>query len=349
MASGRGEMQKSVLDYPLEAIPAAGEPLTVAPGVRWLRMPLPFALDHINLWLLEDGDGWTVVDCGIATDETRALWQLIFQEHLGGRPIRRVVVTHYHPDHVGLAGWLTEHWSADLWMPRTEWLTARALSLAHDEEVEPSLGFYRRAGCDAEFLDGYVRRGAVYAKRVSPIPARYRRLADGEEIAIGGRRWRVVIGRGHAPEHALLLCAELGLLISGDQVLPRISPNVSVSPYEPEENPLADFLATLERLGRLDPDLLVLPSHNVPFRGLHERLNELGRHHEERLELLAAACAEPWTAMQLARVLFRRPLDSHQIGFAIGETIAHLRFLERRGLLVRDRQGEEIERYRRAA
>ncbi|SMF30003.1 Glyoxylase, beta-lactamase superfamily II [Tistlia consotensis] len=342
-------MQKSVLDYPFETKPAAAELKEVAPGVHWLRMPLPFALDHINLWLLEDGDSWTLVDCGLATDETRALWRRIFEERLGGRPIGRVLVTHYHPDHVGLAGWLTEHWGVELWMPRTEWLTARALSRSRDDEVEPWLSYYRRAGCEPAFLDEVGLRGAVYARRVSPVPDRYRRLADGQELAIGGRSWRVVIGRGHAPEHALLLCQELGLLISGDQVLPKISPNVSVWPYEPEENPLADFLATLERLRELDPGLLVLPSHNVPFRGLHERLAELAQHHDERLDLLEAACAEPQTALQLARVLFRRPLDSHQMGFAIGETIAHLRFLERRGLLVRDQDTDGVERYRRPA
>jgi glyoxylase-like metal-dependent hydrolase (beta-lactamase superfamily II) len=342
----------AALAYPFAARPEPATMTEVAPGVFWLRMPLPFALNHINLWALEDEGGWTLVDTGLGDEVTRGLWAQLFAPATGplsGKPVRRLICTHFHPDHAGLAGWLTERFGIELWMTRAEWLFARMLRSDTDATmVDDQVEFYRRAGAPAEYLDGVRRAGPTYARRVAPIPRAYRRLRGGDEVAIGGRVWRVVIGLGHAPEHACLWCAGEKLLIAGDMVLPRISPNVGVWPNEPEANPLAEFLDSLQGIRALPDEALVLPSHNEPFRGLHERIDELGRHHEERLDKLVSLIDAPKTAMEIARGLFTRPLDQHQTGFAIGETLSHLHMLRARGGATRHADPDGIWRYERA-
>ena len=348
LPSVEDESVAATLSYPFEGRPEPATVTEVAPGVLWLRMPLPFALNHINLWALEDDGGWTLVDTGIADDTTRGLWEQLFSGPLAGRKVVRLIVTHFHPDHAGLAGWLTERFGVELWMTRAEWLYARMLRSDTDAAmVEGQVAFYRRAGASAEYVEGVRRAGPTYAKRVGAIPREYRRMRGGDEIAVGGRRWKVVIGLGHAPEHACLFCAEENLLIGGDMVLPRITPNVSVWANEPEGNPLADFLSSLQGIRELPAATLVLPSHNEPFRGLRERIDELGQHHEERLEKLATLMDEPRTAMEVARGLFTRPLDQHQTGFAIGETLAHIHLLRDRGGAIREEGDDGAWRYRR--
>lgn len=329
-------MPDSVDYHGLEA-PAPGETLEVAPGVHWLRMPLPFRLDHINLWLLEDGDGWAIVDTGLFNRETTALWEAVFDAKLAGRDVTRIVVTHFHPDHVGMAGWLCERFGIGLWMTQAEWLWARATSI----DTEPSArleqeAFLRGAGGTAELVAATRGNGMGYATLVSPIPRTYRRLRDGMILVIGGRDWEVIVGTGHAPEHACLYCAELDLLIAGDQVLPRITPIVAVHAGEPDENPLADFLDSVAMLRRrLPADTYVLPSHNIPFAGLHGRLDYLNRHHQERLAAFQRNCVRPMTAMELSETVFTKPMDSENVTFALGETIAHLNLLMARGSITR--------------
>jgi glyoxylase-like metal-dependent hydrolase (beta-lactamase superfamily II) len=324
------------LRFPVAHPPTPGETCEITPGVHWLRMPLPFALDHINLWLVEDGPGWTIVDTGYSTAETKALWQRIFAERLGGLPVTRVIVTHYHPDHVGLAGWLCERWQAPLWTTEKEWLHARVMSRGSDDFASSRREFARRAGLDAAASELFGEHGKGYRRGVPSVPPSFRRLADAMTIAIGGRGWRVVVGEGHAPELACLYCAEAGVLISSDQVLPRISPNISVQAHEPDGDPLARYLVSLAELRAVVPaEALVLPSHNLPFFGLHARIDALAAHHQARCEEILAACATPRSAVDLLPLLFRRPLDQHQTAFALGEAVAHLHYLMRRGRLDR--------------
>ncbi|HEY1260142.1 MAG TPA: MBL fold metallo-hydrolase [Stellaceae bacterium] len=334
------------LHFPVATPPGPGEALPVAPGVRWLRMPLPFALDHINLWLLEDGPFWTIVDCGYATTDTRALWEEIFVHHLDRRPVGRIIVTHYHPDHVGLAGWLAERWQAPLLITEKEWLHARIMSRESDDFLAQRREFARRAGLDEAASEVFAEHGRGYRRGVPSVPPTYKRLEDGMAVVIGGRQWQVVVGEGHAPELACLYCAETGVLIAGDQVLPRISPNVSVPAHEPEGDPLARFLRSLAKLrAALPPDTLVLPSHNLPFFGLHARLDELALHHRARCDEVLAACAVPQSAVDLLPVLFRRPLDRHQTAFALGEALAHLHYLAAEGALTRDLDPDGVYRF----
>ncbi len=335
------------ISYRFEGPPEPGVLTAVARGVFWLRQPLPFALDHVNLWLLEDGDGWTVVDTGLATDDSREIWETVFASYCRDRPITRIVVTHFHPDHVGLAGWLTERWRAPLLMTRSEWLTARLFALdSGPEMIERQIAFYRRAGCDHDYLEAIERRGPAYVKLVSGIPPAFAPIHQDDCLEIGGRRWRVLVGRGHAPEQACLFTDDGPLLISADQVLPRISPNVAVQMSEPEAEPLGRFLDSLRRFAELPASTLVLPSHGIPFEGLHPRIEALLRHHEERLKRLEAALGEPLSAMEAARVLFDRPLDVHQTGFAVGETLAHLHHLMAAGKVRRTAGGDGVDRYR---
>jgi glyoxylase-like metal-dependent hydrolase (beta-lactamase superfamily II) len=331
-------------------VPESGTTIRVAPGVKWLRMPLPFALNHINLWLLDDGDGWAIVDSGLGSEKTRAIWERIFATELEGRGITRVLVTHFHPDHMGNAGWLCRKFEVPLLVTETEWLWARSLSLdTYDESFSAEqTPFYHRTGLDAAAIEIFAGRGNRYKFGVSPVPRSFLRLLDGQELAIGGRSWRVIVGRGHAPEHACLYSAELGVLISGDQVLPKISPNVGVWPTEPEADPLALYLASLEKIRAAVPgDVLVLPSHNLPFRGLDTRIDQLAAHHEERLATLEAACARPHSAAELVPVLFKRELDAHQLGFAIGETLAHLQRLRTAGRIRRETSPDGVWIYER--
>ncbi len=321
----------------------------VAPGVLRVTMPLPFALDHVHVWLLEDPDGWTLVDTGVRDQASRDRWERLEAEVLGGRPVRRIVCTHHHPDHVGMAGWLAGRWGTEIWCTRTEWLMARACTLeGREASVAETVRFYRRIGVPADHLDAVAEQAGSYSDLVEPLPSGYRSLRDGMELRAAGTSWRVVVGRGHAPEHACLLAAGPSLLIAGDQVLPEITPNVSVWSFDPDDQPLGDFLETLAALRRLPDDLLVLPSHGPPFRGLHRRLDELALHHRNRLDATLAACAEPRTVWEVAQVLFPMRLDPHQRSFAIGETVSHLNHLLARGLVSRERAaGGGVERWRR--
>ncbi|HLY45188.1 MAG TPA: MBL fold metallo-hydrolase [Stellaceae bacterium] len=338
------------LDFPVTTPPKPGEIIAIAPGVLWLRMPLPFALDHINLWLLDDGARWTVVDCGYATSQTQALWQQIFAEQLDGRPIGRVLVTHYHPDHIGLADWLAQHWEAPLWITEKEWLHARMMTGdGADDYASSARRFAQRAGLSSDDSEIFAVRHAGYRRGVPSVPPAYRRIADGMAIEIGGREWRVIVGEGHAPELACLYCAQTGVLIASDQILPRISPNISVPPHEPDGDPLARYLRSLDKFrGAVPADTLVLPSHNLPFRGVHLRIDELAAHHRERCGEIIAACATPHSAVELMPLLFKRRLDSHQSAFALGESLAHLHYLVGQGEIERV-GGDSVDRFLRKA
>ncbi|HRP75120.1 MAG TPA: MBL fold metallo-hydrolase [Rhodocyclaceae bacterium] len=338
IAEPTGESDRPGLDYPFTA-PPAGQTLEVAPGVLWMRMPLPFALDHINLWAIDDGDGWAVVDTGIRSEETTATWRCLFVNASDGRSISRVFVTHMHPDHIGMAGWLTRKFACRVWMTRTEYLSCRVLvSDTGREAPDDAIAFYRRAGWGDEAIEAYRARFGNFGKFIYTLPDSYRRIQDGEEILIGKHVWRVIVGRGHSPEHACLYCPDLKVLISGDQVLPRISSNVSVYPIEPDADPLADWAASLAKLEREVPDdVLVLPSHNECFRGLHARLRHLASSQMRTLDRLRAALDQPRRAIDVFGALFSRPVseasDSMLLNLATGESIACLNHLVARGEL----------------
>lgn len=338
----------TALTYPFPEKPAPGSALEVAPGVWWLRMPLPFVLNHINVWALEDGEGWTLVDTGVHNPATVEAWESVLAGTCGGRPVHRVLVTHMHPDHVGMAGWLVRRFGCPLWMSRLEYLTCRVLVADTGREApEDGVRFYRQAGWSEESLDQYRKRFGGFGRNVFALPERYHRLSDGDRLRIGGHDWEVVVGRGHSPEHACLYCPALKVLISGDQVLPRISSNVSVFPTEPEADPLGDWIESLAEVRRRVPDdVLVLPSHNEPFSGLHARLEQLAQGHERALERLLARVGElgACRAVDVFPALFAREIgsDSQLLSMATGESIAHLNHLRARGRVRRmEKAGEK--------
>jgi glyoxylase-like metal-dependent hydrolase (beta-lactamase superfamily II) len=354
---------ESQLDYTFgDLLPEPGQPHQIAPGVFWLRMRLPFALDHINLWLLQDdngadkraddseGKGWTVIDCGIATDETRAAWETVFASGLDGLPITRVIATHCHPDHVGLADWLCRRWNAPLWMSAGEYAFARMMSAAlPGSDGTAMLPHFQRHGLtDPEMIERLQGRKSYYPTLVPAVPVAYRRMQDGDTVRIGAHDWKVMTGFGHSPEHVSLYCAGLGVLISGDMVLPRISTNVSVFAIEPEANPVQHYLDSLKAYHALPAATLVLPSHGKPFRGLHTRIAQLGAHHAERLAEVLVACNSPQTATDIVPIMFRRPLDAHQLTFALGEALAHLHKLWFDGLLQRTIGADGVVRFHTA-
>ena len=344
MNSPTKDQLEARLQYPLaNTLPEAGQALKVAPGVKWIRMGLPFALDHINLWLLSDQingvAGWTIVDCCIDHAASRAQWEQVFKNELDGLPVLRVIVTHMHPDHIGLAHWLCERWNVSMWLSGTDFNVARLASQSTAESGgESAAAFFRLHGMKDEQSLAQIRaRSSYFSSLVPQVPNQYRRMMDGQTIAIGDHRWRCISGFGHAPEHIALYCETLGVLISGDMVLPRISTNVSVHDHEPESDALTLFLDSLQKFQPLPADTLVLPSHGKPFTGLHERIRQLNEHHQDRLaELLEACRAAPCNAMDIIPTLFSRALDFHQTTFAMGEAVAHLHRLWFGGLLKRE-------------
>ena len=335
------------LEYPFAEPPAQGTVRDVAPGVRWLRMGLPFELDHINLWLLEDAGGWTIVDTGIGNAPTRAAWERVFETALAGRPVRRILVTHYHPDHAGNAAWLCQRFGVPLWMTRGEFLTVHAIHAGMASYTpEASGALYRRNGLDEARVAALSKRGDLFRRLVPEFPGSHRRLADNATIEIDRQPWRVIEGHGHSPEHAALYCAATNVLISGDMLLPKISTNVAVRPIDPDGDPLGMFLESIRRFLPLPADVLVLPSHGMPFRGAHARVAALETHHDERLRELLAVCAEsPKSAVDVLPVLFKRPLGDSQIFFAMGEAIAHLHYLHGNGQVARTIDAQGVARY----
>lgn len=318
------------LEYPFDSVPAAGEIRPVAPGVAWVRMTLPFALDHINLWLLDDNESVTLVDTGYGLDATREAWESILAQL--ARPVTRLIVTHCHPDHLGLAQWLIEKTGAVLAMSLGEYLGGYALwNQLPGYNATSMVAQFRRHGLDETRCEALAQRGNAYKRGVPALPTQYRRLRDGECIAIGQHEWRVIVGHGHSPEHVSLYCDELEVLISGDMLLPRISTNVSVFAATPDDDPLAHFLESINALKQLPQASLVLPSHGNPFRNIALRVDQLVEHHDDRCAELLAACNEPRSAGEILSTLFPRELDTHQVMFAMGEAIAHLNHLEHQG------------------
>ncbi len=349
------------LRYPCGEPPKPGEFKPVAPGVLWLRMPLPFSLNHINLWAIADeddnGPGWAIVDTGTKTPEALTAWRTLIAADgpLAATPqgarITRILCTHMHPDHVGMAGWLTRKFQCRLWMTRLEYLTCRTLAADTGREApEDAIRFYQQAGWSEEALDVYRARFGGFGKYLHALPDSFRRLSDGERFAIGAHTWRVIVGRGHSPEHACLLCDDLDLLISGDQVLPRISSNVSVFPTEPDADPLGDWLASLAHLrSTLGDRLLVLPAHGEPFHGLHARLDRLASGHDRGLTRLRRSLADsPKRAIDVFGALFARPIDGkgELLGMATGESLAHINHLVALGEAVSETGADGVRRYR---
>ncbi len=342
----QGHEWRTGLRYPWPEAPANGQVREVAPGVFWLRMPMPFSLDHINLYLLRDGAGWVVVDTGLNTEQTREVWEQVFVQVFAGLPVHAVICTHFHSDHTGVVGWLSERFRCPVFMTASEFQ-----SLHHGAPIDPTpdwafFDFYQKAGFSRDQAGAMLP--LIQSGHFRPaLVAGFRRLREGSQLNIGGRRWAVVIGRGHSPEHACLLSAADGLLISGDQVLPRITSTVCVHVTEPEADPLRDWLDSIERLREVPAEVLVLPAHERPFFNLHERLDQLRDHHRAHLEKILVACEQPRAALELMAVLFVKLSGRFDELMAIGETLAHANYLIAEGTLVREEQGG-LHRYRRA-
>ncbi len=336
------------IEFPLADYPKPGTATQVADGIFWISVPVPFVgLKQVNLWLLRDGPGWTMIDCGYGKPEVRERLEQVWSSVLGGRPITRLIVTHFHPDHAGNSGFIAERWGLRPWMTQTEWLTAHLARADKDTDAIPArANFYRRHGLGEPQVQQFLKEVLLYRHGVD-LPHDYRRLHNGDLIAIGDDRWRVVVGAGHSPEHVSLYCSGRRILIAGDQILPAITTNVSTWHSEPEFDAVGAFLATCKTfLDLLAPDTLILPSHRKPFLNVRRRLRELAVHHAERLNLMLAEAPRETCAGDLMNVLFRSGLDGHQIGFAMGEVIAHLNHLVKLGhmRMVEDRSRVRYQR-----
>jgi glyoxylase-like metal-dependent hydrolase (beta-lactamase superfamily II) len=335
------------ISFPYPEAPAAGAVQRVAPGVLWVRFSLPFLLDHVNAYLVEDEGGWAALDTGLGTDITKAAWDQVFAGPLRGQRLTRVICSHFHPDHMGLVGWLTARFGCPLHVTRTEFLTAKVLETS-DFAANPQ--FYLERGMPIGSSTDVSSDGHGYLRLVSGLPLQFERLIAGTTLRIGGRVFEVFTGGGHSPEQAMLYCASEKLFFPFDQVLCRISPNIGVQAMEPAANPLGDYLGSLAEIrSEIPDDVLVLPGHLVPFIGLHARVRELQDHHATRCGLIAsAASVEPRTAADLLPVLFKRQMDALQTGFAFGETVAHINFMLARRDLVQQRGADGVLRVRAA-
>lgn len=326
----------AALRHPFPEPPAPGQALEVAPGLLWLRLALPLALNHVNVFALDDGDGWLIWDAGLGDQPSLDAWEALLSGPLAGRPVRRVLITHHHPDHVGAAGWLCRRTGAELLMPKTEYLLARLrIAALFEETAEEDQAFFLSRGLSREAMAGILGRGPEYVRTVHRLPASYQAIADGETIRIGGRDWRLRTGGGHSDEMAMLWQPEAGLFLAADQVMVGITPNVGVWPSEPDSRPLDQFLASIRALAAEIPDdALVLPGHKLPFTGLAQRVDELIAHHDKVFGKILSACAEgPLTVGELIPKLFKRELPPHHAGLAFAESLAHANSLIGRGRL----------------
>jgi glyoxylase-like metal-dependent hydrolase (beta-lactamase superfamily II) len=339
----------SKLTFPIAVAPAPGTVTDIAPGIRWLRLPLPYRLDHVNIYLIENDGGWTALDSGLGDDASRTAWQAALSGPLRGQQLKSLVVSHYHPDHVGLAGWLCEQFDLELTMPRPEYLLSLLLQFAPADYGEDVFRpFYQRHGLSAEATEIVLSRGHEYLKRTTGVPASYRRIKHGDRLTLGERDFQVLTGGGHALEQAMLYRPEQRLFLAADQVIARISPNVSVHPMEASLDALGIYLASLRAIrDSVAPDVLVLPGHGLPFHGLHDRVDELIAHHAQRCGEIAVGCmAAPLSVAEIVPVLFTRPLDAHQTGFAFGEVLAHVNHMLGRGELRLETDAGGVDRYR---
>ncbi len=300
--------------------------------------------------------GWSVIDTCVDRQDSRAQWEQVIEHELRSLPIVRVLATHMHPDHLGLAHWLCARFSAPLWISMSDYLMARlAVNRQDSFGGQATADFFARHGMrDPQVLQEVVARKDYYAQMVPQVPAHYRRLQDEQALSMGGRTWRCLSGYGHSPEHMALYSEDPGLgrpvLISGDMVLPRISTNISVYETEPDGNPLQLFLDSLNKFLPLPEDTLVLPSHGRPFVGLHERIRQLKAHHDELLAEVMQACrAQPRCAADIVPVMFKRELDVHQTTFALGESMAHLNLLWHAGQLKRELDAQGVLRFSAAS
>ena len=340
----------ATIRYPWETPPTGSEAIEVAEGVLWMRLPLPMKLDHVNVYALDDGDSWTVIDTGFDSRKSRAIWEDIFAGPLGGKPVSRVLVTHHHPDHIGLAGWFQSDLGSELWTTRTAWLMGRMLQL--DEQAVPThetLEFWRSAGMAGDVLaERAVERPFNFSDVVAPLPLGYRRIKQGDAIRIGGRTWDVHIGNGHAPEHATLWSRDDNLVIAGDQILPSISSNIGVYATEPNADPVGDWLEACERLNTLArADHLVLGGHKLPFTGLPFRMRQLIENHHSALERLLDFIESPKAAGDCFALLFKRPIGEGEYGLALVESVAHLSHLYQTGLATRTLRADGAWEYQR--
>ena len=341
------KVDSSPLVFPMPEPPAPGQVVEVAPGILWARIPLPFRLNHINVYLIDDGKGWAVLDTGIGNDATRAIWDVLTSGPLAGRPLTRLIVTHFHPDHIGLAGWLCERYELPLLTSQTSYLGCLNISLSPGAlDAKPYREFYLRHGLDAATTQRVATQGHGYLRMVSGLPPTFMRLVAGDTLKIGERSFEVLTGNGHAPEQVMLYCAADNIFLAADQVLAKITPNISVWAVDPEGDPLGLYLRSLQEIKEQIPaDALVLPGHQLPFYGLHTRSNELIAHHEVRCAAIAQACrAAPRSAAELVPVLFSRELDPHQMSFAFSEVQAHVNYMLRRGELAWMEGSDDIER-----
>ncbi len=337
------------LVFPHTQPPERGSLIEIAPGVQWFRLPLPYQLDHVNIYLIEDNDGWTVLDTGLATDACRMGWESVLRGPMRGQRLCSMIVTHYHPDHVGLAGWLAEGFGLPLSMPRPEYLYSLALQYAPgDLGAEMHRPFYRRHGLSPQGTEAVLSRGHEYLRRTTGVPTTYHRIMHGDSLRIGARAFQVITGGGHSLEQAMLNLPAERLFFAADQVIARISPNVSVHAVEPDLDALGIYLRSLSDLREsVAQDVLVLPGHGLPFYGLHERIGELMEHHEQRCAAIAGACRpKPLSVADIVPHIFHRELDEHQTGFAFGEVLAHVNHMLGRDQLVLESGRDGVDRYR---
>lgn len=326
-----------------------GRLLAIAPGVRLLRLPLPFALDHINVYLLEDGDGWTLVDCGLDTPAARQIWARVLDaDELGGRPLRQIIVTHHHPDHVGLAGWLAARCGVPVRMTAGEHAVAGRYADPRRDVVAERTPLWHEHGLPDDLARELMDRMPRYGVQVHALPDAVEPIDTTRPLHIGGRAWRPVIGRGHAPEHLSLLAEDGSLLLGGDQVLPKITPNIAVWPGG-DTDPLRAYLGSLEPFAAMPWQTLLLPSHKQPMWGIASRVEAIRAHHEDRLQAVLRACQSPMTCYEMLPALFGRLLRNEEIGFGLGEAIAHLNFLQSEGVLVSALDADGRRRFSRHA
>lgn len=333
------------IEYFGPAPPKPGGAVELYPGIVWARIQLPFRPGWVNVWLLEDRGRWTIVDCGFDWEPAREGWKSLLHA-LGDPVVSQILVTHAHFDHVGLSGWLRDRFGATSGMAPIEFEYVQFIR--SDWDLGRFKQFFRAAGCTETMVEEFAGWKEWAQRAVEAVPIDYIPLHAGDEILIGGRTWRLLCSGGHSRGQLAFWCERDAILIGGDIVLPRIHASIGVSPSDSKTDPVADALAGWRALRYLPADTAVLPSHGVPFTGLHARLDQHEAQCRQRLECLLETCSARSVSASDAMTLVYGNVVPSSPRIAVCEMQAYLNYLEIEGQISRSMFADGVARYRRA-
>ncbi|MDR0266971.1 MAG: MBL fold metallo-hydrolase [Paenibacillus sp.] len=313
-------------------------------GIIQVKISMSFPLRWVNSYVLRESEGVTIIDPGPHTPDNEEEWKQAFAElGMAFSDIRQIVLTHHHPDHLGCSGWLQQLSGCKVWMSERSFQETLLMWGPGSTIQTDLLKLFSSQGMPEEWTDQLETHMNGFLAQITPKPE-VSFILKGQKFAMGGREWLPIETAGHAPGHVSFYHEESGIILCGDAVLPQISPNVSLMPGSDPE-PLQSFMQGLQKLKKFEVST-AYPGHRSSFQHFDDRLETLLLHHEERLAKLEQLIASgPASGFELCISLFSSKLGIHQMRFAMCETLAHTRELERRGRITSQSGTDGVARY----